>query len=368
MSSAAIEHHISLYNLREIIGPEAEGVMVYGIKGCFYEKVYEAAEKHIQGTSTTLSGTTPTLKPLKKVYDHCVGDALYYEYDLDNATYLPKIKYNGPCLKMEVARRCKAGIANIAVYNTIQEVQGKGTVPTIFCVKGKKFDSSKASDWEITEESVHSKDPDFNDKITMKEVRRAGKLCFDEEIDPRVRTTAQKNFLFVEVTQYQDIDKGKKTEHYTYTLTKISPPWGATQESIATFKQGLKQRAAEKQTNPLGRAMRRIADLGSAQLIILQYERINLTQLIARTKIEELTQNERDNFTDAFDWNAVLKSDRTFTCFGGSVPMTLQQACAERLESYIETPSFRKQVNARVTRAMDELFGGLIDSCMLHIS
>jgi hypothetical protein len=345
MSCNTTEHHISLYNLREIIGPETEGVMVYGMGGCFYDKVFTAAQDHIQETNTSNKTSAP--KPLKKVYNHIAGNKSYYSRGLDDR-YLSKIKYSTPCSEKEIARYCKAGVTNIAVHNAIQQEQGKSTVPIIFCVKGKKFDSSEGCNWEINEKTLLSKDATFNEKITMKEVRRMGKLCFDEEIDPRVRRTAQKNVFFVEVVQHRDIDKGTNTEHYTYTLTKIPSPWGTTQESIAAFKQGLKSRATEKETAPLIRAMRRIADLGSRKLIIQNAIKIGLTLLIAKTKPEELTAGERECFTRAFDWDAILNSNRTFTCFGGGIPKTLKQACAERLEAYIGTPSFREQVNTRI--------------------
>jgi hypothetical protein len=348
MSSAAVEHHISLYNLREIIGPEAEGVMVYGMRGCFYDKVLASAEKHVQGTSVK----TSTPKPLKKVYNYLVGDKSYYQPDLEDRAYLPKINYNTRCQEMEISRGCKAGVTNMTIYNTIQKEQGKGTVPIIFCTKGKNFDSSNGCDWEVNEKTVLSKDSTLNEKITLKEIRRVGKLCFDEEIDPRVRRTAQQNVFFVEVTEHQDIDKGTNTEHYTYTLTKAHSPWGTTQESIAAFKQRLKQRATEKETNYFDRAMRRVEVLGFEKALLIKSIRSGLTQLIAKTKPEELTAEERMFFRSAFDWDAVLESDRTFTCFGGSAPMTLKQVFAKCLENYIRTPPFREQVNAHVQVAL----------------
>jgi hypothetical protein len=355
MSSTTVKHHISLYNLREIIGPEAEGVVVYGISGCFYTQVCNAADEHIQVTKEPLdSAKTSMLKPLKKVYSHFIGCKFYKFTGLDNRTPLPKISFNDSFIEKGISRHCKAGAANIAIYNTIQQEQGKSTVPIIFCVKGKKFDSSKECDWEVTEKTTLSKDPTFNDKVTIKEVRRVGKLCFDEEIDPRVRRTAQQNVFFVEVVQHRDIDKTTTSEHYTYTFTKILPPWGITQKSIDVFKQGLKQRAAEKETNPLERALRRIHDTGIAKHLIPKTEKGILIQLIAKTKTEELTKAERDDFRRAFDWDAILESDRTFTCFGGNVPKTLKQAYAERIEAHLETPSFREQVNKQVQSALDE--------------
>jgi hypothetical protein len=354
MFSGTVEHHMSLYNLREIIGPEAEGVMVYGTRGCFYEQVYAAAEEHIQRTSgSSVSTKTSMLKPLKKVYDYSAGDESHFLEGLDDITPLPTIKYSEPCPEMRVSRQCKAGVTNIAVYNTIQKEQGEGTVPIIFCVKGRNFNWIDGCDWEVNEKTVLSKDSTLNEKITMKEIRRVGKLCFDEEIDPRVRRTAQQNVFFVEVTQHRDVDKRTNTEHYTYTLAKIPLPWGITNKSFDAFKQGLKQRTTEKETNPLERAIRRTSELSSAKPKLLKSIKSGLTQLIAKTKPEELTRDERQYFTVAFDWEAVLASDRTFTCFEEGVPMTLKQAFAKCLESYIKTPSFREQVNEQVQSALD---------------
>jgi hypothetical protein len=351
--------HLSLYNLREIIGQEAEGVMIYGIKRCGYKLVTEAAQCLIQPSlEKNLSG----LKPLKKIYDCEIG--INYKQSgfnhneptgVDNTTPIPQISYQSVGYQeMRTARYCKAGIANIILHNTLQTAQKKAIVPLIFCVKGsceKKKDDE--DEYEITSKSLLTRKHAFNYKITIKEVRRAGKLCFDPTIDIRVRQVAQKSILFVGVTEHLDHDPETNTDHYTYTLEKIDPPWGTTEMSIKTFLDGLKKRSLEKQTHPWRRIVRRILGAKNYQVITsfrtdqIRDEKNKLILLIQNNPAD-LTKEEQQDFTK-FDHRATMKSDRTFSCLGGK---TFSQAYFERLSNLVATPSFRQQVNEIAQKAL----------------
>jgi hypothetical protein len=345
-------HHLSLYNLREIIGREAEGVMVYGIKRCGYQLVTEAAKRLIQ---PSLEENLSALKPLRKIYDYQIGIGCDNPTGVDGTTLVPQIDYaQSDYMEKRTARYCKAGITNIILHNTLQAAQKKGIVPTIFCVKGscmKKEDDEDA--YEITSESLLSREHVFNYKITIKEVRRAGKLCFDPTIDVRVRQIAQKSIIFVRVVEHLDHDTETNTDHYTYTLEKIDPPWGTANESIEKFLTGLKERSLEKQTDPWGRIFRRI--LGAQKYPALTSFRENqiydeqekLVKLIQKNP-NDLTKEEQQDF-NAFDCGDVMKNDRTFSCLDGK---TFSQAYLDRLMSLVDTPPFRQEVNKIVQKAL----------------
>jgi hypothetical protein len=370
-----IVRHLSLYNLREIIGREAEGIMIYGIIRCGYKLVAEAAERLIQPSQEE---NLSSLKPLAKVYDCQIGinynqtginnSQISINFDdptgVDGTTTIPQIKYKQTShQEKRIARQCKAGITNIILHNTLQAAQKKAIVPTIFCVKGscvKKEDDEDA--YEITSESLLSREHVFNYKITIKEVRRAGKLCFDPTIDVRVRQIAQKSIIFIQVTEHLDHDPDTNTDHYTYTLTKIDPPWGTENTSIEQFLTGLKKRSLEKQTDPLGRIFRRV--IGAKTMSFrtefrqsqIEEEREKLIMLIQKSP-NDLTKEEQQDF-NAFDCRAVMKNDRTFSCLGGK---TFSQAYFERLSSFLDTPyfldtpPFRQQVNEIVQKALGDL-------------
>jgi hypothetical protein len=353
-------NHLSLYNLREIIGQEAEGVMVYGIARCGYKLVKEAAERLIQ---PSLEENLSSLKPLKKVYNHQVGSLFEYQIHIhtgvDDTTPIPQISYDNPRdhLETQTARRCKAGITNMILHNTLQAAQKKAIVPIIFCIKGSCVKEKNDEDgYEITSKSLLSREHVFNYKYTIKEVRRAGKLCFDPNVDKRVRQVAQKSIIFVQVAEFLNHDELEtNTDHYTYTLTKIDPPWGTENESIEKFLDGLKKRSLEKQTDPWYRIVRRIF---GAQTIDdrtkfreewMEEERKKLIMLIQKNS-NELTKEEQQDF-NAFDWENEMDSDRIFSCLGGK---TFSQAYIERLSNFLEntTPPFRQQVNAIVQKAL----------------
>jgi hypothetical protein len=353
-------NHVDLYNLREIIGQDAEAVMVYGIGGCAYTEVDKGIKKLIpQSITSTITDNSKSLKPLKKVYDYNIGIRGKNPRSVDGTTPIPQIEYaDTPFAAKTIARQCKAGVTNLTIFNTLLEAQEQTTIPTIFCVEGTREDpTTSASTWHITDKTIHSKEPALNDKITMKETRRVGKLCFDEQIDPRVRAVAQKNFHFVSVTEKLDHDELTNTDHYTYLLSRIDAPWGKTTESQQTFKDGLRTRASEKEsTLPLERAIRRINATATIREKEEQTARLKVDLTGALKYADEddgLTAAEVEDFDQNFNWDTVYNSDRQFTCFEGGGPKTLKQAFNDALIKSIETRSFRTQVNQLVSDTLD---------------
>jgi hypothetical protein len=345
-------HHVDLYNLREVIGQDAEAVMVYGIGGCSYTQVHDGAQRLIPSSITSTITDPKAPKPLKKVYDYNVGIRGSNPTSVDGTSEIPQINYTETNFPTKtIARQCKAGVTNLTIFNTILEAQGQPTIPTIFCVEGSKVDKSLNCTWHITDETIVSKESDLNDKVTMKETRRVGKLCFDEQIDERVRTTARKNFHFVSVTEKLDYDEQTNTNHYTYLLSKINPPWGKTTQSIQAFKDGLKTRTTTEA--PLDRAQRRIP----ATLTGDSYKQRIKDELRAKlefaTQADGLTEEEEADFDQHFNWDTAFNSDRVFTFGVGEQPKTLKQAYSDALSEGIATPSFRTQVNGLVGDTLD---------------
>jgi hypothetical protein len=348
------EFHLSLYNLREIIGKDADGVMIYGIASCCYQIVRLTAIDLIIKMNSISGSNKKSVKPLKKIYNHELGHMHDKQTGPDDRTVIPKIVYHKTrSWRLATNRCCKAGLTNLTIYNTIQAARSKPTIPTIFCSEGSNVDPSQNCTWFITGETILSRTADLNDKISMKEARRVGKLCFDERIDERIRETAQKTIFFVKVTEHLDHDEETNTDHYTYTLSKIAPPWGTTKETINAFKRGLKERAIEKETHPLERAIRRLPDDSIPQNKILKFEKNCLkSELIeALAKTEKLTSTEKEELEDTFDWDVALASDRTFSCLGGK---TVQQAYAEKLDAHVKTSCFRQQINEIIRNTLDK--------------
>jgi hypothetical protein len=348
-------NHVDLYNLREVIGQDAEAVMVYGTVGCSYKEVHEGAERLIPASiPSTITDNSKSPKPLRKVYDYSVGIRGSNPRSVDGRTSIPQINYTETTFSTkEISRQCKAGVTNLTIFNTILEAQRQPTIPTIFCVEGSKVDPSLNCTWHITDETILSKEPVLNDKVTMKEARRVGKLCFDERIDERVRTTARTNFHFVSVTEKLDYDEQTNTNHYTYLLTKISPPWGKTTESIKAFKNGLETRASEKEAAPLSRVFRRIPATQNGDFYKRRIKDATTAKLERATQAEGLTKEEESDFEKNFNWDTAFNSNRVFTFRNGEHPKTLKQAYSDALNEEMATPSFRTQVNELVEDTLD---------------
>jgi hypothetical protein len=351
-----IRHHISIHNLREIIGQDAEGVMVYGVDSCATLLVKKAIQHSLisEPQMTPLSTTKNSPKSVRKVYDWTTGDPYVDCTSPDGHTVIPQITYSSipDDQHRTISRKCKTGITNLVVYNTFQKSLNNRSqiIPTIFCIKAKRINPINNPNWSINGDTVLSKRPKYNDKVTMKEVRRVAKLCFNSSIDPRVTKVAQETIFFVEVIEHLDKSIRTNTDHYTYTLSKINPPWGNTKPSIDAFKTGLQKRASERETeDPLYRVLARLPETTCDQ--ILENENTFLKSEIAKTNPDELTLLEKEDFDKAFNWGTIINSNRTFSCFGGR---TLLQAFIDRLNDHVKTPCFRRQINDYVHKTLDE--------------
>ena len=109
---------------------------------------------------------------------------------------------------------CKAGITNAVVENVKRIAEGRGVIPVVFLV------DIDGNPWPSNPGSVTSRDG----RVTNKEMRRAWKLCFDPEIDPRIREAARKTFTFVKMKKTMSRD-GKPISG-GYSLEPIDPFWG----------------------------------------------------------------------------------------------------------------------------------------------
>lgn len=108
---------------------------------------------------------------------------------------------------------CKTSLTNFVIENYLRSLRGDKISPFIFCIDSNKngfpkFDLSDPTNYQEIKQ-LHL--------ITVSELRRAYKLCYDRSVDPTIRRIALLTFRFIKV----DLDKNRNIQGFRI----ISPPW-----------------------------------------------------------------------------------------------------------------------------------------------
>jgi hypothetical protein len=163
-------------------------IMIYGFQHCGYEEIlYE------------LTGST---SPFQKIFDGSCG--VISEKTLEGSE-IQKIGFDSD----KSSRAFKSALVNIVFENYKRKKQGKEMIPILFCI------DCKNNPYPPYPDTITSKLPFYNQKITHKELRRAYKLCEEFE-DPEIRQIARQSFRFVKVINLDDGDR---------TLELLPAPW-----------------------------------------------------------------------------------------------------------------------------------------------
>lgn len=118
---------------------------------------------------------------------------------------------------------CKSTLTSFVIENYFRSLKGEKISPLVFCIDSNKTDFPKLN-LSDPKEYLNIKQEEL---VTVSELRRAYKLCYDQSIDPKIRKVAQETFHFIKVI-YDDNDRicGYK---------KAPAPWDS-QELIASEK------------------------------------------------------------------------------------------------------------------------------------
>ncbi len=174
--------------LEEMVGP-TKTAMVYGFYHCYYDRLYfELSNKEY------------------KVYD----------YSLSEFLQVPK----GFCIfpnfieNNTVPKECQASLALFVIENYRKKLCGvKKLPPILFCIDTNNNCYTRINLSNVQEYKILKK----RSLVTVKELRRAYKLCHDPFVDPRIRDVARRTFIFLKVVTNS---RGRIIE-----LRKVPPPW-----------------------------------------------------------------------------------------------------------------------------------------------
>jgi|GEM_PF-4213369 hypothetical protein len=110
--------------------------------------------------------------------------------------------------------KCKLTLTNYVVDNYFRSLRGEKIAPLIFCLDSNQNCEFSPLNLSDSEEYQQVKNLDL---ITVSELRRAYKLCYDPSVDLRIRKVACQTFRFIKII----FDQEEKIKGYEL----ISPPW-----------------------------------------------------------------------------------------------------------------------------------------------
>lgn len=198
---------LDLFNLqppsvREVIGPSAREVMVYGFHATKYSKVIDALSEPVHA--------------IQRIFDYSIGSK--ENRPSHNDSPIEMIPTGGTPFDCQFNKRCcKMGISTLVLENFKRKLRGDPIIPLIFCTEliGRK------RTFLANERQVLSKISFFNNKVTHSELRRAFKHCADlrsapDSIGRQLEEVAQETFKFVRVEYLSG---------NLHRLIKIPPLW-----------------------------------------------------------------------------------------------------------------------------------------------
>ncbi|MCB1116590.1 MAG: hypothetical protein KDK71_08980 [Chlamydiia bacterium] len=213
-------------------------VMVYGFADCQYEGVILGLKNH------------PTIY---KVFDHSLGYDWYKEDESDDfARRLDGTKIHqisSGIQNMEDSdddfackMKCKAALVNQVLENyRAVHIENRDITPILFCIDYENKTTGETLMHPLTSENIlsktkilqftHQKSVLANELVTHSELRRAYRLCFDESIDPEIRSIAQRTFKFIKVKETtEDLLVTRRGTTFSqrfhfYDLEQVEAPW-----------------------------------------------------------------------------------------------------------------------------------------------
>lgn len=179
----------------------SEQVMVYGWRHCKYLDVIRILRE-----MSSKEGS-----PVKKVFDWNAGSTTLIGDDPRTleGRKINLIAYQRSSETPQITSRpCKTGMTDLVLENVKRLREKRAPIPLIFC---QDIDGNPH---EFVPTDMISKNANFNNAYTHKELRRAYKLCTHE--NEEIRKAALQTFKFVRL---------KNVSNETYALQPIDAPW-----------------------------------------------------------------------------------------------------------------------------------------------
>lgn len=193
-----------LNSIKSIIG-DTNQAMVYGFEHCYYDEI----------------GVLLKTDPFNfRVFNACVG--LKNEPVSTRTTLENSIIHQLPLrLPISINAMCKCALTNIVFENFKRIINCLPIIPILFCI------DTNSNEYPISAKNILIKNSYLNILTTHSELRRAYKLCFDTDIDPRLNIVAQNTFKFAKVEQSQNSEDQNEDNEVAivYRLIKAEAPW-----------------------------------------------------------------------------------------------------------------------------------------------
>jgi hypothetical protein len=243
----------SIENLDEIIGKNAQSVMIYGRQDCFYRELFAA---------TTKNCSRERMPCLQKVYNYEIGSK--EEPVRPNQSLM--VPYELPCNTLK--RRCRSALTLILVDSYVRlKTDGCPPTPLLFAISASHMNKENNPKWKPTAEKVYSRTLIDGNRLlyrnyhTAGELRRLYCLCTDEDLPAGFRQFVKASCFFVRVSQKRirmrvvDLELNPTKVDYTahrekettYELQRIKAPWEGEKgaESYAEFSEKTARRSSE---------------------------------------------------------------------------------------------------------------------------
>lgn len=185
---SSIPDTVDYQSLNSTIGQPISQLLVYGFADCGWEDILSALRKDPES-------------PIKKIFDYDIATSDEETYTLEGRLihHIPTSSSN----------KCKSCLIELALENLKRDRIGLPLIPTLFLI-----------DTEAEVPKGHSYPPSPIDilenrgRLTMKELRRAYKLCESPLLPSEITEIAKKTFCFAKL-----LTRSK------YQFQKISAPW-----------------------------------------------------------------------------------------------------------------------------------------------
>ncbi len=198
---------LETHSIKEIC--KGNQVMVYGLAACKYQDVFLILDRI----------KLRKRPPFRRVYNCTIsngkGDpSQHWTLEGRNMRCIDYAKSDR--LPQEISRPCKTALTSLILENYKRIEEGRSVIPLVFCIDidgGTQLPTMK----DIADSSNHG--------ITMKELRRAYKLCTHE--NPKIRRAAEETLKFVKL---------KYVGKNTYGMKQIDAPWANKTEAAELWK------------------------------------------------------------------------------------------------------------------------------------
>lgn len=171
--------------------PGSKQVMIYGGKFCKYQEIFAALQKEIAPEQNS---------PVQRVFDWDLGNR---ESSGEKVTTLEghtinNLVYRDGNILQRTSRPCKTAITDLVLENYFRLALSEPIIPLVFCYK---IQNNK---YPFSLKNITSKKTTFNKMQAYKELRRMLSLCIDPVLHSKIRETAQRTFVFVNVKTAAD--------------------------------------------------------------------------------------------------------------------------------------------------------------------